>query len=52
MRELLARGAHVNYHNPDSWNVSIVSKYYQEYYERLTENDSACRPQPPTEALL
>ena len=24
-KELLARGAHVNYHNPDLYNVSIVS---------------------------
>ena len=24
-KELLDRGAHVNYHNPDEYNVSIVS---------------------------
>ena len=25
VKELLDRGAHVNYHNPDVFNVSIVS---------------------------
>ena len=42
-KELLDRGAHVNYHHPDQYNVSIVSGHMQGFKLALARTPEASK---------